>query len=460
MAVKAEQYQRSLRIALLTPYDGGNLGDSAIQQAVIANLRRYDPNVQLCGITLDPAKTSARHQIPCYPLTATSRSHYHGSHGRIGKVDNGRPSLAAEASVRLYRRLRRMARALPFLRWLKFLVDEALHAIRSYRLLRKVDAIVISGGGQLDDEWGGSWGHPYALMKWSVLARAAGSSMVFLSVGACRIEAQLTRFFLKTALSLACYRSYRDAESRRLALGITPRAEGPVVPDLAFSLPHAQSETGALLEGASPRVGVSPIAYCHPELWPTKDDAQYQQYIIDLASFVSKLLQNGAWVCLFSSSLPDDQVFTDISHRLEPLLDPVARGRLSCSTVNTLRELLEVLCSVDLVVASRLHGLILSFLSGKPALAVSYDRKVKCLMDDLGQTAYCVDIQSFKSDDLLKLLAKLRANRDTVRPVVAAACDKYNDTLQKQYRVIIQLLASRSAGPLQSHARPLFESKP
>ncbi len=56
MAVKAEQYQRSLRIALLTPYDGGNLGDSAIQQAVIANLRRYDPNVQLCGITLDPAK--------------------------------------------------------------------------------------------------------------------------------------------------------------------------------------------------------------------------------------------------------------------------------------------------------------------------------------------------------------------------------------------------------------------
>ena len=98
---------------------------------------------------------------------------------------------------------------------------------RSYLLLRKVDALVVAGGGQLDDEWGGSWGHPYTLMKWAVLARAAGSSVVFLSVGACRIDSQLTRTFLKAALSSARYRSYRDEESRRLAIGITPRADGP-----------------------------------------------------------------------------------------------------------------------------------------------------------------------------------------------------------------------------------------
>ena len=68
--------QESWRVALLTPYDGGNLGDSAIQAALIANLRRCEPHVDLCGITLHPARTSARHQIPCYSLTATSRSHY------------------------------------------------------------------------------------------------------------------------------------------------------------------------------------------------------------------------------------------------------------------------------------------------------------------------------------------------------------------------------------------------
>lgn len=458
--MKNKGMKKSTRVALLTPYDGGNLGDSAIQEAVIANLRRCNPDIDVCGITLHPARTSARHQISCYPLTATSRSHYQGTQERVGKVDSECPSLVAEASVGLYRRLRRIARAVPFVTMLKILVDETLHVNRSYRLLRKIDVLVIAGGGQLDDEWGGSWGHPYALVKWAVLARAAGSAVVFLSVGACRIESRLTRLFLKTALSLACYRSYRDAESRRLALGITPHAEGPVVPDLAFSLPRAQCETGFRVEAAPLRVGVSPIAYCHPGLWPTKDHAQYQQYINEIASFVSKLLQGGASVCLFSSSPPDDQVFTDIYHRLDPGLDPAARIRLSSSAVNTLRDLLDVLRSVDLVVASRLHGLLLSFLSGKSALAISYDRKVKCLMDDLGLAVYCVDIRSLKSDDLLRLFAMLYANRDAILPAVAATCRKYDHVLQQQYRVITQMLASRSYGPLQGQAQALFENKP
>ena len=57
-----------MKVALLTPYDGGNLGDAAIQEALIANLRQYDPRVHLYGITLHPESTAARHGIPCYPL--------------------------------------------------------------------------------------------------------------------------------------------------------------------------------------------------------------------------------------------------------------------------------------------------------------------------------------------------------------------------------------------------------
>ena len=459
MSLKIKALQRSARIALLTPYDGGNLGDSAIQEALIANLRRCDPDIDVWGITLHPVRTSARHQIPCFPLTGTSRSYYQGKQERVIKVDSDRPSLFADAYVGLYRCLHRMTRAVPFVKRLKILFDEALHVSRSYRLLRKVDVLVIAGGGQLDDEWGGSWEHPYALMKWAVLARVAGSSVVFLSVGACRVESQLTRRFLKMALSSARYRSYRDAESRLLALGVTPRAEGPVVPDLAFSLPITQCKPGFRIEGAPLRVGVSPIAYCHPELWPTKNQIQYQQYITELAAFVSKVLQGGSSVCLFASSSPDDQIFTDIYHLLDPRLDPSARNRLSSIAVNNVRELLELLLSVDLVVASRLHGLLLSFLSGKPALAISYDRKVKCLMDELGQAAYCVDIRSFKSDDLLRLFATLRTNRDAIVPAVAAICRRYDRVLQRQYRVITQFLAGRPADPLPSHTQAFSETK-
>jgi hypothetical protein len=44
--------ERDCRVALLTPYDGGNLGDAAIQDAMIENIRRRLPGVRLSGISL------------------------------------------------------------------------------------------------------------------------------------------------------------------------------------------------------------------------------------------------------------------------------------------------------------------------------------------------------------------------------------------------------------------------
>ncbi len=457
--MKDGRAKNSQGVALLTPYDGGNLGDAAIQEALIENLRRYAPDAELYGITLDPARTSVRHGIRCYPLNANSIPHFQAAAELPDKAHVEFSSSGRGYGLRLYRRVKRQARVVPPAVWLKILAFEALHLIRSYCLLRKVDVLVIAGGGQLDDEWGGSWGQPYALMKWSLLARVSGSSVAFLSVGACRIESRLTKFFLRTALRLACYRSYRDAGSRRLALNITPHAEGRVVPDLAFSLPNLQWKPDFRDDAVPLRVGVSPIAYCHRELWPTKDHAQYQRYITELTSFVSKILQCGASVCLFSSSPPDDQVFADIYDRLDPMLDPVARTRLTSSSVITLRDLFDVLKSVETVVASRLHGILLSFLSGKPSIAISYDRKVTCLMEELSQSAYCVDIRSFKSDDLLARLSMLRAHTTAIQPAVAATCRQYDEVLQEQYRGIMQLMLRRCRSRLPKNPRVFSEEK-
>ncbi len=102
-------------------------------------------------------------------------------------------------------------RIVPFVVWLKILVHEIRHVIQSYRLLRKVDVLVIAGGGQLDDELGGELGPS---LRFDEVVRNGKSVRKFsrlLSVGACRIGSRLTKLFLGTALSLACYRSYRDA---------------------------------------------------------------------------------------------------------------------------------------------------------------------------------------------------------------------------------------------------------
>ena len=437
-----------MKIALLTPYDGGNLGDAAIQEALINNFQQYDPQVQLCGITLHPESTAARHRIPCYPLAATSRPYYHAK--KEPAVSANHYAATSGIGIRVetpgfFERLKRAVRGLFFrigLDPLVRLAQEGVHILRSYRLLRSMDMLVVAGGGQLDEEWGGSWAHPYALMKWAVLARTAGSSVIFLSVGGCLAELRLTKVFLRIALALACYRSYRDEGSRQLALAITPSADGPVVPDLAFSLPVARRPFMTDSNSAELRVGVSPIAFARPGLWPTEDPTQYEHYMKELALFTAALLRRGISVTLFSSCSPDDQLFDDLRARIDPSLETAARTGLSFGNVASVQDLLLLLHSLDFVVASRLHGLILSFLAGKPCVALSYDRKVDALMTDVELRDYCLDIRSFTGENVLATFINLQANGPQVASKLRATCRHYDQLLQSQYRLVAELRGS------------------
>jgi polysaccharide pyruvyl transferase WcaK-like protein len=459
-----------VKVALLTPYDGGNLGDAAIQDALIGNFRKYDPQVRLYGITLHPESTAARHHIPCYPLAAISRPYYHAMKEPVVSPNNYAATSRIERSVEtpgLLARIKRVLRSFLFrigLKPLVRLVQECLHILRSYRLLRSVDLLVVAGGGQLDEEWGGSWGHPYALMKWAVLARVAGASVIFLSVGGCRTDSWLTKLFLRTALSLACYRSYRDEGSCQQARAITPTADGPVLPDLAFSLPFITQPSMATTNSAGLRVGVSPIAYARPGMWPTEDRAQYERYMNELASFVAALVRRGVFVTLFSSSSPDDQLFDDLRARIDPGLESEARARLLFGNVTSVQDLLVLLHSLDFVVASRLHGLVLSFLAGTPSIALSYDRKVETLMTDVGLKAYCLDIRSFTSENLLATFLSLQANGALVGSKLIATCRHYEQLLQSQYRLVAELRvsglsSSHSGPPLVASDEHLYETR-
>jgi polysaccharide pyruvyl transferase WcaK-like protein len=448
-----------VKVALLTPYDGGNLGDAAIQEALIANFRKYDLKVQLYGITLHPESTAARHHIRCYPLAAISRPYYQAK--KEPSVSPANLSTTSQTGKRaeaptFFERIKRAVRGFLFRIGVKPLVrfaQECVHILRSYLFLRGVDMLVVAGGGQLDEEWGGSWGHPYALMKWAVLARAAGTSVIFLSVGACRTDLWLTKLFLWIALPLACYRSYRDEGSRQLARVITPKADGPVVPDLAFSLPFATQPSMVTSDSAALRVGVSPIAYARTGMWPTEDPAQYERYMAELASFVGALLTRGIFVTLFSSSSPDDQLFDDLRARIEPNLETEARARLLFGNVTSVQDLLLLLHSLDFVVASRLHGLILSFLADKPSIALSYDRKVKTLMTDVGLKAYCLDIRSFTGENVFATFLNLQTNGAVVKSKLSATCSYYHQLLQSQYRLVTEL---RVPGRSSTHSGRTF----
>ena len=427
----AAEINEPASIALLSPYDGGNFGDAAIQDALIENFRKNDTQVTFVGITLNPERTAARHGIPCFPLAAISRPHYRPVR-QNGTVAN-----------------RSRFSRLPVLRQLAAAKREVRHILDSYRLVRSVDVLAVAGGGQLDEEWGGPWGHPYSLYKWARLARLAKRPMVFLSVGACRMDSWLSKWFFRKALSSAAYRSYRDQGSKQLALALSPHADGPVVPDIAFSLPVEKYKPAASSEQNTPvRVALSPIAYAHPDLWPTANAPEHERYLTELASFTSALLKQGVLVTLFSSSSPDELIFAPLRERLDPDLTAADRDRLSSCDVGSHEELLALLNSVDYVISSRLHALLLAFLVNKPSIAISYDRKVTSLMEEMGQVRRCFDIKSFTRHDLTVAFSDIQVNRSPISSQLSAIRRDYDLALQSQYREVAGLLRRKSPAPL------------
>jgi polysaccharide pyruvyl transferase WcaK-like protein len=89
--------------------------------------------------------------------------------------------------------------------------EELRQYVRAFRILDGTDMLIVPGTGLLTDAYGlSSWG-PYNMFKWSLLAKVRGCRLLFVSVGAGPIDTALGRALVKSALSLADYRSYRDA---------------------------------------------------------------------------------------------------------------------------------------------------------------------------------------------------------------------------------------------------------
>jgi len=422
------------KIALLTPYNGNNLGDAAIQDAVIVNIRKRYPDAEICLITLWPEATTKLHGVLSFPITCLPHGNdadapttvTHGLLSRV-KAATKRSSLLYSALKRVYKQLA-IAGRLPWL-----FCKEIVHIARAYKFMKDISLLVISGGGQLDDYWGGPWQHPYALFKWGLIARAVGARYVFLSVGTCSLASRLSHFFIYHALRLATYRSYRDQTSKRLLEHMDFTRNDAVYPDLAFS--YVNHSTGSRNVGRV--VGVSPIAYLSQHGWPKVDLSVYVRYFGNLVHFISDLLRQGYSVVLFSTDLQDSKVVNDVVDSLAKDVSLNIDGRIWQPRTDTLDELFAQLLKADYVVASRLHGVLLSHLLYIPVLAVSYDRKVDTHMRDMGLSEYCLDIHNLETMSLLKAFELLTMNAGLIRSELKNRHIEYAHALERQYDFVL-----------------------
>ena len=418
------QFRITMKIGLLDHMGYGNLGDAAIQDVVIDGIKKRLPDCQLIGFSLIPEDTEKRHGIPCYPVWWQH-------------PQPERPSVQNASKARLKSILESSLKNIPFVyrccKLLANVVREIRFSFQSYRVLRGLDVLIISGGGQLDDLWRGPWLQPYNLFKFSVLTKLARRKLYFLNVGAGPLKHPLSQFFARWAVMLADYRSFRDQDSRERIRKLGVKTDTQVYPDTAYGL-----QIGAInghRNASRPLVGLNPTGFCDPRVWPLKSDAVYQEYVDKLVRFSLWLIGAGYSVKLFSTDLINDRLaIEDIKSNLTSTASsPDLLKHVTQTTTHTVKEVLLEMSNFDFVVTSKYHGIVFSHVLTKPVISLSYQRKMDVAMQAVGQGDFCADIEHFDVDWLIQAFRLLIVESKNIKSAFGAAVEAKAAALSQQF---------------------------
>jgi polysaccharide pyruvyl transferase WcaK-like protein len=452
------------KIGLLDHMGWGNMGDAAIQESFIINIKRRLPGASLVGFSLYPDDTRKRHNIACYPI----RWWYPGW--------NGEGESSADAPVPVSRVRLLLKRCRPFYDAAKPLHDfarELAHLVRSYHVVKSLDLLIMSGGGQLCDLHGDL---PYNVFKFCVLAKLSNTPVFIVGVGADRLERPLTKFFARWAVRLANYSSFRSKESQALIRSIGVKTETDVCPDPAYSLvvreylaadrskaltsgqsqdllralgleiePQVQSQSAyhrnVPNQGATrpagkpkPKVGLNPMGFCDPRRWPVKDDVAYRHYLDKVAAFSGWLLAHNYNLEIFTSDVITDVLaIEDLKKRILAGLSADESASVVFRPLPTLRELLVQMSTFDYVITPKFHGVIFSHLLGKPVIALSYLPKIDHLMRAVGHDEYCLDIGDFDLETLIERFQSLVDEQDYLKALFDRTSEAYANELRSHF---------------------------
>jgi len=425
-----------------------NLGDEALFATVLQNIRRRVPNAEVVGFTINPQDTTQRNGIPCFPIrregkpgtsqSATSSDLRSASrHTRSASPDSSRGKI--KSTLKAIPGVRAVFSGLrSFVHVVVSIVAEPKFLLDSYRRLKGIELLLAAGGQQLNDGYGGPWGYPFTLYKWTLLAKLTGTRVALLSVGAGPVDSSLSKFFFRRVLNLVNYRSYRDAISSRLMESFGIKGSHPVLPDLVYSF-RLPAPKPAQARAARAVVGTNPVPFLDGRYWPTSDDARYENYVRKFARFAEWLDESGHSVLFFPTQTRADALtIGDIRQEMNG--HGQSPNLLPGSPIHTLEDLVSEISRADLVVANRYHAILISLMMNKPVLGVAYHEKSRALLEQAGQGEYVLDIADFKAEELIERFSAMEADAAAIKKRIAERMAPLRKALEEQYDTVFGLI--------------------
>lgn len=398
-------------------YGGGNVGDEAILAALLQMVRDERPDLAVAALSVDPGYTAAAHGLRAIP----------------------RQPLAALLAI------------------------------------RRCTGFALGGGGTVQDVT--SVYNLPSFLIYPLLAKRLGKRVVWSGVGVGPLRTRLGRRLAWLAGQQADAISVRDEASATLlrgigvaaakvrvtadpALHLRPQTGPGVLKLIANSGIHrggAESDgldalhvtqPGSVLEGRRPLVVFAVRRPLDPALhglrpgyllpvslrerfhsWSAAGQKLYTETTAKLAQLADYWAGLGADV-LFIPFDPVDALVNAavIAQMRQPGAAHQLAGRHHPAVV------MGVVNRADVVVAMRLHALIFAAACGKPALAVSYDRKVSSFMAQVGLANYCHPLQG---GDLRGAAADLWQNRDIIAATLGARVESLKGRAVENSTILI-----------------------
>jgi polysaccharide pyruvyl transferase WcaK-like protein len=405
---KGDSKQR--RICFFGHFGSTNIGNESTLFAILFHLRRLLPEAKVVCACTGPETLAQTREIEAVPIS-----------GKILKRWEPRKPLIAS--------LRRVAIGLP---------SEFYRSLQVLRTLRAVDMLIIPGTGLLTDAYGLVWWGPYNLFKWSLIARICHCKVLFVSVGAGPVYSTLGKHFVKSALSLADFRSYRDSSSLEYLerIGIEVNSDR-VYPDLVFSLPEAVLPCAGPKKGKRSIVGLGLMAHAGKYLVKPKDSL-YKEYLDNLAGFAQWLLAHDYDIRLIIGDVNDTSVSEEFKSLLKASSGAYDEERVVDQPARSMEQLLPQIAEADIVVATRFHNVLFALLLNKPVIAISFHHKCDSLMNQMGLAKYCHDINHMNASRLIEQFQDVERSAEKLRLVIRQRVQQSRKALDEQYSLIFK----------------------
>lgn len=374
-----------MRVVLSGFYGFENIGDEAILESIVDNLRSRFPDIDITVFSFSPEETAKIHNVKS-----------------------------------LYRGWRR-------------------ETFKKIQVLKKADLLISGGGGLLQDAYSTkiiSGPIPYYSLI-VLLAKLWRTKVMFFSQGIGPVTSPYGKQLVKRIANKVDLITVRDAESKQLLdkLGVN-KPDIIVTADIVFAFQTKETNTSRLDKllpsNKGPFVAVS--------VRPWFDQEDYLKRIADTLDLlittkhITPVFIPMEGVHDYNTAL---KVAGQMTHHQQCIL--ITPGLNS-------NDMIQLLKRCQFTIGMRLHSLIFSILAAIPYIGIVYDPKVESLMKMSDMNEFSIPMNSINPVEMAKLSTKFLENREKYTPQIAMKRDQLKKQALKNIDLLEQYFLKESVG--------------